>query len=60
MVVCVNQKSFQYCILDGYAVFIIYFFYLMFSNKKAIFTKNEEKNNLIAKIYNNFGCKKKH
>ena len=57
MVVCVNQKSFQYHILG--AVFIIYFFYLMSSNKKVIFTKDEEKNNLISKIYNNFGCKKK-
>ena len=40
VVVCVNQKSFQYHILCGYAVFIIYFFYLMFSNKKVIFTKD--------------------
>ena len=41
--ISVIQKSFKYPVLGGYFGFIIYYFYLKLSNKKVIFTKDEEK-----------------
>ena len=45
-----------------YVVLILIFIWLisiMFSKRNIVFIKDQEKNILIAKIYNNFGCRKK-
>ena len=56
---CSFFEQLLYCIYAASFIIAIFFLMIMFSNRNILLIKEIEKNILIAKVYNNFGCRKK-